>query len=289
LVYLNAESEKISCLDSSVIGGHPHAIRVFSDTLVGVASERGVAFYRMREGANAPLLTSLGQWTTEGQALESWDLASDRWDRPWAIIGSNLVFADSLTDRQGNPLPIADRKFKVAEGFLGEECRVLEQDPLNTLWAGCSNGLFHIEPAPDGVGKTTRYTLDDGLLNHSIRDISVDPANGQVWIATDRGVSMLESRAQPPVAKLKTVKAYPNPFRPQHRYVIFDHLPLNATVRVHNSAGDVVRIIRPSDLAGSQAQWDGKNQDGKNVAPGVYLFSVAAGTSVERGKIIVAR
>jgi hypothetical protein len=100
---------------------------------------------------------------------------------------------------------------------------------------------------------------------------------------------MLESASEPPVTSLQTVRVYPNPFLPQHRFVIFDNLPLDATVRVHNAAGSVVRIFHPSDLTGNQAQWDGTNQQGRPVAAGVYLYSVTSGSSVQRGKIIVAR
>jgi flagellar hook assembly protein FlgD len=42
-------------------------------------------------------------------------------------------------------------------------------------------------------------------------------------------------------------------------------------------------------LAGNQAQWDGNNESGRPVSPGVYLYSVTAGSTVERGKIVVAR
>ena len=100
---------------------------------------------------------------------------------------------------------------------------------------------------------------------------------------------MLESSSQPPATALQTVQVYPNPFRPQHRFVIFDNLPKNSTVRIHTAAGLVVRAFHPGGLTGNQAQWDGTNEDGRAVAAGIYLYSVTAGSSVERGKIIVAR
>jgi hypothetical protein len=121
--------------------------------------------------------------------------------------------------------------------------------------------------------------------------VSVDPANGKVWVVTDRGVGMLESSSQPaiPSGDLAVVVPYPNPFRPQHAFVIFKKLPSNSTLRIHNASGQVVRIFHPRDLTGTQALWDGKNESGKAVAPGVYLFSVTSGSTVQRGKVIVAR
>jgi hypothetical protein len=119
----------------------------------------------------------------------------------------------------------------------------------------------------------------------------VDPVTGRVWIATDRGVSMLEGAGQTavPNGSLAAVTPYPNPFKPGHRFVIFDNLPRNSTLRILDGTGHVVKIFHPRDLTGNQAQWDGKNQQGTPVSAGVYLFSVVSGSKVQRGKVIVAR
>jgi hypothetical protein len=290
LVHLNTNTGQITCPDSNVAGGHPHAVEMLSDSLLGAGSDQGVTFYRIREGVAAPVLTSLGLWTTDGSANETWGLAADQLGQPWALIGGQLAYLgrETLDSAYASPGSTA-KKFKLPDGFAGTDCFSLEGDLSGSLWVGCGNGLFHVIPSQTGIAKINRYGLDDGLLSLSISDISVDPANGHVWIATDRGVSMLESAAQPPVSSLQTVRVYPNPFRPQHRFVIFDNLPRNSTLRLHNAAGAVVRIFRPRNLLGNQAQWDGTNEDGKPVAPGVYLYSITAGSSVERGKIIVAR
>ncbi len=280
LVHLDTARNSITCMDSEVPGFMAHSIRFFSDTLLGVASDRGVAVYKVREGPSFPVLTSMGLWTTPGSANETWALASDRWERPWALAGDQLAYIDSLDS--------PSKKFKILDGFSGSECFSLDKDPQGSLWVGCGNGLFHVDPGPTEGATIEHFGLADGLLGLSISDVSVDPTSGHVWVATDRGVSMLESSAQPPVSGLQTVSVYPNPFRPQHRYVIFDNLPRDATVRIHSAGGNVVRIFRPGNLAGNQAQWDGANEHGKPVAAGVYLYSVTSGSSVERGKIIVA-
>ena len=136
-----------------------------------------------------------------------------------------------------------------------------------------------------------RYGIDDGLLSLKILDLSVDPATGKVWVATDRGVSMLEGAGPPavPNGTITLIVPYPNPFKAQHRFVIFDHLPRNATLHITDATGKVVRIFKPADLKGNQAQWDGTNDQGRAVANGVYLFSVASGSGSTRGKVIVAR
>ena len=288
LMHLNTATGRIHCMDPSAPGGYPHAVRMFSDSLFGVGSDAGIALYKMREGpGGTPILNYRGLWTTAGAANETWSLTEDRQGRPWALVGNNLAYVEP--DSVDSLYKINKPRLKTVDGFAGTDCFSLESDPVNSFWVGCGNGLFHIEPGPTGIAKQERFGLDDGLLSLSIRDIVVDPSNGKVWIATDRGISMLESSSQPQVTTLQTVQVYPNPFRPQHRFVIFDNLPKASTVRIHNAAGAVVRTFHPGNLTGNQAQWDGTNEDGRAVSAGVYLYSVTAGSSVERGKIIVAR
>lgn len=289
LVHYNVATETISCPDEglSVEGGYPHAIQAFSDTLLGVATNNGVTFFKTRQGFSGPILEPKGKWVVKGGSPEGWDLAADRWGRPWVTFGSNLgsLDLDSLDIS-------ADKFLDGAEGFSGEDCRSLESDAAGVLWLGCSNGLFQVTTGIGGeISAVRRYGMDDGLLSLRILDLSVDPLTGKVWIATDRGVSMLEGAGQTvvPNGSLAEVTPYPNPFKPGHRFVIFDNLPRNSTLRIHDGTGHVVRIFHPRDLTGNQAQWDGKNQQGSPVSTGVYLFSVVSGSKVQRGKVIVAR
>jgi hypothetical protein len=285
LAYFNMETETVHCLQDNAAGGYPHAIETFGDTLVAVANDRGVNFVIVREGVNAPLIESSALWTLPGSANEAWDLAADRWGRPWAIVGDQLAYLDSLNES-------TSKELKGIENFAGRDCKSLESDPAGKLWIGCGNGLFHVETDPfGGVVPVRRYLVDDGLPGTVIHDLSVDPSDGKVWVATDRGVGMLESSSQPeiPAGELAVVTPYPNPFRPHHAFVIFDKLPVNATLRLHEPSGRVIRIFHPRDLTGNQVQWDGRNEQGRRVPPGVYLFSVTSGAKVQRGKVIVAR
>jgi hypothetical protein len=287
LVHFNTETEAITCVANSVTGGYPHAVLAFSDSLLGVATNAGLALFKTREGPTAPQLESEGNWTVAGGANEAFDLAVDGYSRPWITMGGGLARLDldsvgvSTTHRLVTP-----------ETFAGTGCRSLESDPAGALWVGCENGLFHVKTdAFGGIAASRKYGIDNGLPSLVLYDVSVDPSDGKVWVATDRGVAVLESSSQPPIARedLAVVVPYPNPFRPQHAFVVFNKLPVNSTLRLHDPSGRVVRTFRPGDLTGNEAHWDGTNEQGKKVAPGVYLFSVTSGSKVQRGKVIVAR
>lgn len=295
IVHVDLQTDKLTCPAGgySAPGINPRQVQLFGDTLLGVATNVGVNFYRAQRGISSVTLTPLGAetssgdrtWTIPGTANVAWDLAKDRWDRIWTLIGPNLAYLDSLNSTKTN-------KLQVIDNFVGQDCKNLEEDPAGLLWVGCANGLFHVTTEPGGeLGNVRRYGADDGLVGSIIHDIAVDSSTGRVWVATDRGLSMFESPSQPALESnsLPAILPYPNPFRPQHRVVIFDKLPRNATLRLHDADGRVVRIFHPRDLTGNQAQWDGRNEQGKPVAAGVYLFSVTSGSAVQRGKVIVAR
>ncbi len=285
LVSLNSETGQITCLDSTISGTYPHAVEAIADTLVAVASDRGVDFLVVREGFSGPSVESSHLWTLSGSANEAWDLARDQWGRPWALIGDQLAYADSLSTS-------TSKRLTPAETFTGSACKSLEADTSGWLWVGCENGLYHVQTGEAGeLVSSRRYGLDDGLPSLVLYDVSVDRTTGRVWVATDRGVAMLESESQPAITsgELATVVPYPNPFRPQHAYVIFNKLPANSTLRIYDPSGHVVRTYQPAEMLGNEVQWDGKNEDGRKVAPGVYPFSVVSRSKVQRGKVIVAR
>lgn len=270
----------------SLSAGMPHAVHLFSDTLLGVASDQGVLLMKVRQESTGPRFEDINLWTLPGSSsAPAWGLATDAWNRPWAIIGDQLAFLDSLDQS-------TSRKLTPIDNFIGVDCKNLESDPAGKLWVGCSNGLFHVTTDAAGqLAAVRRYGVHDGLPSLFIYDVTIDQANGRVWVATDRGVAMLESSSQPrrQSGELSLITPYPNPLRPHHRHMVFDKLPPNSTVRIHGPGGQVIRIFRPGDLKGGEAQWDGRNENGRPVAPGVYHFSVVTGGSVQRGTVVVAR
>ena len=289
LIHVNTATGAITCLDSTLIGTYPHGVEILAktadSTLVGVATDRGLSLVVLDEGPNGPVVRNTSLWTASAASNEAWDLATDQWGRPWALINDQLAYLDSFDLSQS-------KRLKPIDNFAGTVCKSLEADPSGELWIGCSNGLFQVRTGASGdIVSVRRYNIDDGLPSLYIYDVSIDSESGRVWVATDRGVAMFESSSQPPIkpGAIAKIVPYPNPFRPEHAFVIFRGLPSNSTLRIHDPSGRVLRLFRPADMLGSEIHWDGKNESGKAVPPGVYVFSVTSGSSVERGKVIVAR
>jgi hypothetical protein len=117
----------------------------------------------------------------------------------------------------------------------------------------------------------------------------MDRSDGRLWIVTENGVNSFQTSAQPVRSGVGAVRAYPNPFRPQHRMLVLDNVPKGATAVITTQSGDAVRRFAAGEMIGNQFQWDGRNGAGAKVTPGIYLYTVSNGSRTSNGKIVVAR
>jgi|GEM_PF-1981573 len=90
---------------------------------------------------------------------------------------------------------------------------------------------------------------------------------------------------------LNDVKVYPNPFeiaRARDGTLKFINLPGQATIKIYNIAGELVRTIQKNDTV-NRATWDGRNEYGEKVATGIYFYVISSPQATMRstGKIAV--
>ena len=77
------------------------------------------------------------------------------------------------------------------------------------------------------------------------------------------------------------INVFPNPYygvneaetSPYNHFVTFSHLPRNATVRLYDLAGNLVRALEKSD-PDPFLRWDLNNHNGLPVASGIYLAHI---------------
>ncbi len=96
---------------------------------------------------------------------------------------------------------------------------------------------------------------------------------------------------------LRKIQAIPNPYRSSadweyggERRITFVRLPETATIRIYTVAAKLVRTLDHKNSDSDQENWDLKNSDGEEVAPGVYIWAVEApGLGSITGKIMVIK
>jgi hypothetical protein len=97
--------------------------------------------------------------------------------------------------------------------------------------------------------------------------------------------------------KLAAIQVIPNPYRSSadweyagERRVAFVRLPSAATIRIYTAAAEHVRTLRHENPDSDQEFWDLKNEDGEEVAPGVYIWGVDAdGIGTAQGKMLILK
>ncbi len=173
---------------------------------------------------------------------------------------------------------------------------------------------FHIYRGRDREGKYERITkeliksngngpnaqdykyLDKGVRNgvqyyYKLEDLNVNgerTMHGPISALPNFGLTIEDS---PIPDKYDLSQNFPNPFNPGT--LIQYQLPENSKVRltIYNLLGQKVRTLVDAELeAGYKSiYWDGRDDLGRNVAAGVYLYELVAGSFVSTKKMVLMK
>lgn len=154
-------------------------------------------------------------------------------------------------------------------------------DGGNRKWCGTSNGIFLI--SADGKNQIEHFTTENSPLpSNQINDIFVNPANGDVFIGTSKGIISYRGTATDGTAtQEKDIFVYPNPVEKDFvGNITVDHLVDNATVKITDISG---RLVYESKAQGGRMVWNGVMYNGKRPHSGVYMIFVANEFGEETG------
>jgi len=135
-------------------------------------------------------------------------------------------------------------------------------------------------------------------LNHKAANVAND-----VWqpraASADPDSQFFARAVEPtggPTANLALVGVVPNPYRAAEAWnpaggheLHFVNLPPQARIRIYTMAGDLVRDIRRADPVRDFERWDLKNEVGRDVASGIYLYRVEAQHFAFQSRLVVIR
>ncbi|MDZ7261999.1 MAG: T9SS type A sorting domain-containing protein, partial [candidate division KSB1 bacterium] len=84
---------------------------------------------------------------------------------------------------------------------------------------------------------------------------------------------------------------YPNPFNPETEICYQLAQDTHVTLKIYNLLGQEVRtLVDKEELAGHYTvRWNGKDENGLNVASGVYLYHITMGNFMATRKMILLR
>lgn len=87
-----------------------------------------------------------------------------------------------------------------------------------------------------------------------------------------------------------SIYAYPVPYKPSlgHTRIRFDALSQAATIKIYDISGECVKTINKSDSR-TYTEWNVKGDNGRDLASGVYFYTVRSGPDRKNGKIMIIR
>ena len=167
-------------------------------------------------------------------------------------------------------------------------CHPLDVGPDGTVWVGTDGGLH----AYGQGGSVVEYNaLNSPLAGDEVRAVAVDRQTGVVWIGTAVGLSRFDpgyvAPPPPPLPSLE-VRVWPNPAL-QSGAGLFLRLAGNTTAyhgAVYDAAG---RRLHRFDVQNGQVFWDGRDDSGGLVHPGVYFVRVEAGGRARTLRVALLR
>lgn len=167
---------------------------------------------------------------------------------------------------------------------VSNDVRALAVDSRNNLWVGTSSGLAFISFGQ--AEKLAFTTANSMLLSDDIRGLDFDKHTGRLLVFTGGGLSILDYNLDGGTTEA-TVYPFPNPFIISETVEQPLRFKINqrASVMIFNVAGELVRKMSQTEL---NAGWDGRNDYGKLVASGVYIYQLLSEDQKRyTGKILV--
>ena len=207
---------------------------------------------------------------------------TDREDdlRKWAFPEGTVLFPGAYlivwVDEDGGDEPGLHANFKLSNG--GEEIYLVDTDDQGN--AILDHVLFEAQETDISYGRTPDGTGDFASLNWPT------PASSNL-VPTD--VSIAATDALPERFSLEP--NYPNPFN--SGTVISFALPIGGDVElaIFNLVGQKVAILAEGAyLPGAyELHWDGRSNAGDELATGVYLYRLQAGSQVQTRRLLLLR
>lgn len=178
-----------------------------------------------------------------------------------------------------------------------------------TLLGGIDIGAFPYGPGSDMVFADLYFSLKPGNTFLAGSDMIIDstfvPPAGKWLGVTDFGDRAPRFTGAQKVtyndiqintgAPLPTTfslsQNYPNPFNPSTKFEYTIPVKSDVSIVIYNALGQKVKTLHEGEQDAGPwiAKWDGKDDDGRKVASGVYFYKLKAGDFVQSRKMMLLK
>ena len=183
---------------------------------------------------------------------------------------------------------------KITNGLLNLDVQSLMINTSDHIFAGTyGGGVYHSENNGDSWNP-----INMGLTNPFVLALTISPS-GHLFAGTWGNGIFCSIQSTTPVEEIEgglprsyvLQQNYPNPFNPET--VIYYLLPKQTELRleIYNIAGQLVRtLVEERQPAGYySANWNGKDEFGREVASGIYFYNLRTKDFVQTRKMLLVR
>jgi hypothetical protein len=170
--------------------------------------------------------------------------------------------------------------------------RPVEVTRDGSVWTTAEGGVRRFPPGATTDGFIDYTTDNSPLASDNVRSIRAEPGSGAVWIATDGGLNRFDpDYVPPPAPRLAhlSVRVFPNPI---HLTGLGFGLRLTGEGMSYRGAVYALdgRKLRSVGVEGNGGVvWDGRDDRGGLVSPGLYFVRVEAGGRTATARVVVLR
>jgi len=278
------------------MSGPYHVLTVYNGNLIagcdfnGIASWDGTGWSALGSGVNYSVLSLTvyngnliagGNFTIAGNKVSAY-LAQ------WAKGSSFMVSGYAYWMNAGGRIPIPNRIVQLSASGKG----FLKEDTTD------ANGLFSFSSVPrdDYCIKVIpraecvydiSATLFDTLSGPGVTGLNINFVGGPDGAPTE--VEEVDSREIPEHFALG--QNFPNPFNLETAIQFSVARTADVKLDILNVFGQTARTIvdEVMPVGVYRATWDGRNEHGEEVASGVYLYRLTAGSSVITRKMVLLK
>jgi hypothetical protein len=213
-------------------------------------------------------------------SLDIWGLVA-RGDSIWVLTDRDL----RRIARTTVPPRVVQTQSTPAGRPLG--MRLMDVAPNGEVFVGSEEGVRWYR----GDGTTRDFTIANSpLAANDVRAIAVDRATGVVWFGTAEGLNRFDPGYQPPTLPPgvpDSLRVYPNP-------ATLTGLGLQLRLRgastgytggIYDLRGRLLHRFATADRG--QIFWDGRDDDGVLVKPGVYFVRAEGGGRQARARFVL--
>ncbi len=152
-------------------------------------------------------------------------------------------------------------------------------DPQNRKWVATTKGVWVIDE--NGNKVLAHITMENSPLStDDVKAIELNELTGEIFLGTQNGLFTANTLSIKPLEEY-SITCYPQPFNlNKDTEIAIDGLGSVSEVRILTISGALVRVFNTESR---KFVWDGKDENGKEVAPGVYLIVAKSGDSAASG------